>query len=594
MAPIIEEPPEADQEGAAKTWKFYRGTILEVHCCTTGAWVPAEVREPEQDGKVVVEFAVGEEIHRKSMRRDSQELRLPQEGGRSFGPDPSEAIAVKRLGDLQAKEERLTSVGEPPERATAAAKWIHARKVAQEGRSLELWGCANEKLNGIYVYEANEVQAVGQPVYVQRDSDPARWLYVSKDGTWCVGDAEARDQRQHKCWMRSDAIKPGHLPHVVDFWEAPKNGVWNPLAARFWLSESADVAWQQMRVAAYQAPVVEVRGATDTSVDGFYDFVAEENSAGEPPVFQHQQRPDTWLFLAHDQRWWIGCTAAKEAKENRGVMHCATVQPGTHPAEATNWQYLKSKGLFEECKALKIRASTRELRAREKWVSSQKRAQALQIWGKELHGEYVLKAFEDGVPVYQHADDEDFWLYVSSDGSWWVSDGENKEAKQARGFMRSGLVEPGTLPQDVCSWEEWRSGAWQSSSMVSILTREAATKAWEKAWDVVLEAQVVEIQGVAGPRFNGMYDLLDMSNSWESPVFQHQVNQDLFLYVAVDGRWWMGSAEAAHHRAANGRMHSELIRPGMLPDHADVTWHVYNRTSKEWEQQDSVQVKFAP
>mmetsp|Transcript_79618 Transcript_79618/g.179588 ORF Transcript_79618/g.179588 Transcript_79618/m.179588 type:complete len:131 (+) Transcript_79618:3-395(+) len=129
--------------------------------------------------------------------------------------------------------------------------------------------------------------------------------------------------------------------------------------------------------------------------------------------------------------------------------------------------------------------------------------------------------------------------------------------------------------------------------MIQILLPEAASKAWQKAVEEASEAQVLEVAGVAGPNLNGMYDYLDSQFSeGTAPVFQHQVNQEQFLYLAVDGRWHVGSEEAMRERTpdSRSRMHSDVVCPGVLPTLRGLGWHVFNRSSKEWEKQAAVKI----
>lgn len=397
--------------------------------------------------------------------------------------------------------------------------------------------------------------------------------------------------------MRSDAIEPGTLPHAIRSWEVPVNKAWEPHAsAQFWLSESIAALWQEMRVKAFRAPVLSVRGVRDAFVDGLYDFIPSEGLPGDAPVFQHQQRPNLWLFLARDQRWWIGNTAAKDAKDDKGIVHSAVVQPGTHPSQANGW-HVRSTKVWEECRDLKIQSLPRELRACEKWARARANARTVQVWGKAgYHGEYELTEgtcylTSSFVPAYQCRSDPDVWLYVAEDGRWWLSDTASKDQREARGYMRSDVVEPGVLPQDLQSWRELKSSSWEVNPMMCVVLPESAAREWQLARDEVSQASVIEVQGVSGPSFNGMYDLIDAEDFQdEVPAFQNQINQDLFLYLATDGSWWVNNADAMMKRAASGRMHSDMVQPGMLPTASAIGWHVFNRTSKEWEKQDRVTI----
>jgi len=595
--------------GTELSSKLRPGAAVEVLSKTADSWVAGQVVSPEHDGKVTVEFELSGAIHHKSIRTESQEVRLPQqpceersiasESARrsrssSVVRDPSLTEAKKQLVELKAIEQELISVSDVKERTTAAAKWARARRIAESCSSFQLWGSGNEQLHGAYIYVPTAQQ--GPPTF-QHATRPQKWLFVSTTGSWWIGDSECKDNRQPKGWMRSAAAPPGTLPSSVDTWEAPKSGEWEPQeSARFWMSESVDVAWQQVRVAAFETPVLEIRGVSDSFVDGLYDFISGDGEPGAAPAYQHQQRPNLWLFVARDQRWWIGNSTAKEAMDDRGLLHSAPVQPGTHPKEARGWHIRNSK-VWEECRGLNIRISPSATRASEKWAQALSKADHVQIWGKEYyHGEYLLKEDMEGVPAYQYTADPDIWLYLAMDGCWWLADTENKDARRARGYLRSDVVEPGTLPQNVDCWKDLKINSWEANLMVCVRLREAVEEEWQVASDLAAqresEGEVIEIQGVVGPSFNGFYDLVHppagKRDTRRPPTFQNQINQGLFLYVATDGRWWLSDEKCMRGREPSGRMHSDLIRPGMLPVSGGLSWHVFNRTSKEWERQEDI------
>lgn len=603
----VASPGRAESEltaGSDVSSKLRPGAAVEVKSKTADAWVPGQVISPEEDGKVTVEFQIGEETLRKSIKTLSQDIRPPQtpceekrpstlstDGKRPTTWSAAQKEALRTLDEMQAKEEELTNVPPVKERATAAAKWNRARKIVEGSRSVELWCSGLEHLNGSWACSPSES---GAPTF-KHELSQQKWLFVGLNGSWWLGDEECKEKRQAKGWMRSDAVAPGTLPQDVASWEAPKSGEWEPqTSARFWLSESVDVAWQQMRVTSFQTPVIEIRGVTDSLVDGLYDFVVGEDEAGEPPAFQHQQRPNLWLFLARDQRWWIGNTAAMEAKDDRGLMHSACVHPGAHPSEAVGWHMRVAK-VWEECRAVKIRKVPGAKRAGEKWEEASGRAKNVQIWGKEFyHGDYILQETADGLPAYQYSVDEDVWLYLAMDGCWWLADTDNKDARRARGYLKSDEVDPGTLPQDVHCWKHLKANSWEEDPMVRVMVREAVASEWQVAWQHLTrdEVEVIEIQNVSGPKYDGMYDLLEPENGskGDPPTFQHQINQDLFLFVARDGRWWISTEQSMLQREPKGRMHSDLIKPGMPPFAQGLSWHVFNRTSQEWERQEDIAV----
>jgi len=593
--------------------KMQRGSVVEVLSRTVGGWIPATVTEGEQQGKVTVEFAFDGNVHRKSLATDAPELRscieemdevssvistglrrslavVPMDGGVNLQHATSRA-----LQKLQTRLQELQERNRPPAKSTAATKWAAARCAVEEVQALELWGSPTDSVNGVYRYVPAEGDPQGPPVF-QSSENSDKWLYVAKSGSWWVGTSETMGRRIAKGCLCSQPVAAGTLPHEVPAWEVAVNGEWTyHEVARFWLPLSIAVAWQQTTTTLVGVPVVRVTGVVDAFVDGLYDFVANEgDGVGHPPTFQHQQRPNLWLFFATDQRWWIGTEKAKQQKDAVGIVHSATVQPGTHPASATGW-HVRNTTVWEECPTLKVQEAPSEARAQAKWAEASRGARDVQVWGTDLcHGKCTIDAKgEWEPPTYRFVEHQDLWLYMAMDGCWWVSSTACKEEGKARGYLRSGVVEPGTLPQDVHRWLEFNKGSWQPREMAQVLLPESADVKWAAAQDAAKMQPVIEISGVQGPRFDGMYDLVDVNEAGHqcAPVYQNQINRLFYLFVAEDGRWWVGEESAMRQRkGSESRMCSDNIRPGTLPFSKGLAWHVYNRTSKEWELQDTITI----
>ena len=65
-------------------------------------------------------------------------------------------------------------------------------------------------------------------------------------------------------------------------------------------------AWQQARNEVDENPVIDIQGVEDLEFDGFFDYIPNEGTMKDPPVFQHQINQDLWLYVATDCRWWVG------------------------------------------------------------------------------------------------------------------------------------------------------------------------------------------------------------------------------------------------------------------------------------------------
>ncbi|CAK0829137.1 unnamed protein product [Prorocentrum cordatum] len=245
------------------------------------------------------------------------------------------------LRALQLLEERArwaaAALKSRPHRCTAATKWAFAHGVARGAPRIEAWGGGGRHASGAYDYLPGE-RAQGPPTY-QSASDPSQRLRLSPEGHWLVGSADASEQ-QHRQWgyLRSaHPVEPGVLPHAVSEWDVvPGAGGGQPAASRvrFWLAETVRLEWQKARVASCDCPVVSVRGVGQLG-DGLYDFVPREGSAGEPPAYQHQVQRNLWLYLASDQRWWVG---TEEGPRQQGAPG-----PGPEPPSAAGAERLRRR-----------------------------------------------------------------------------------------------------------------------------------------------------------------------------------------------------------------------------------------------------------
>jgi hypothetical protein len=380
------------------------------------------------------------------------------------------------------------------------------------------------------------------------------------------------------------------------------SGEWKPRKElKVWLADSAAVEWQKLRVALCEAPVVLVAGAKK-DVSGLYDFVPTLGSPGTPPVFQHQQNSSLWLYLAKDQRWWIGNKGDMKAICDHGFVSSGAVQPGTHPNKANRWKMISDNEEIE----MEVRGVD-AARAAERWANARLQADTwsrIQMWGvTHDFGEYEYDCDLSGPtqpPVYKYNNVmyPGMWLYVATDGAWWLGTELNKDERRPAGFLRSDPVEPGTLPADVETWFEDRAGAdragtWKVARKVRVFIAEEVENIWSCAHRAAAESPVIVLEGVHGQDLAGLFDFWepDASRNDEGevylPVYRHQIQQDLWLYVATDGCWWAGTTDIMETRAPKGKMCSGPILPGTLPTAASG-WQVWNSTTKKMQYQDSV------
>jgi hypothetical protein len=510
---------------------------------------------------------------------------------------------------LKHMEEKVKPLLKPShalsERSTAGKKWELARKFASQAPELEAWGGESRSVNGAYSYVQSEGQAMGPPFY-QQYNDPNKWIYVALTGEWWLGEYEdAKDREVPKegseigLIRSADCVSPGALPHQVEKWDVCRNvpgdfaGEWKAQPSlRLWLADQVALHWQKLRLECCEHPVIRFQGAKEEIWNGLYDFVASEGSPGTPPIFQHQQCRKLWLYLATDQRWWISSTIDMDARADRGQICSCRVQPGTHPCDASSiHQFVSNK---EQEMTVERKREPEGRRAVDQWAEARRQADAVQVWGKQSkYGEYEFVQTRDGPadpPSYRSKRHADIWLYAANDGAWWMGTSKDADERKPRGFMRSDVVQPGTLPTEVQSWTEQSQNQWKVNESIAVISPQEAGESWTTLQEAVREeSPVLELQGVPNVRrLNGLFDYMeDVGDSDEAPIFNHQIFQDIWLYVATDGCWWVGNTNNMEKRIPKGKLYSEPITPGTHPRDA-VGWQVYDADSQGFSPAASV------
>ena len=63
----------------------------------------------------------------------------------------------------------------------------------------------------------------------------------------------------------------------------------------------------------------------------------------------------------------------------------------------------------------------------------------------------VVERLEGEPPIYRRVGSRDWWLFVASDGTWWVGDNQSKEKRtiQSSGWAHSVAAAKGQLPHEV-------------------------------------------------------------------------------------------------------------------------------------------------
>jgi len=513
----------------------------------------------------------------------------------------SQRDMLRELEELEAAVQGVANqLKSRPAKSTAAQKWQFAHGVAERAPRIEAWGSGHKHVNGAYTYvpPADEQKRTGPATY-QSAADPDNYLYVSMKGSWFLGNLESKEARQQKTqkgYLRSAMpVEPGVLPHMTGpGWEILAGVDFVPKETmKFWLAETVRLEWQKARVDLGSSPVISVTGVSEAFADGRFDFVPAQSSKGEPPVFQHQRLKNVWMFLATDQRWWIGNTSDKNGRTPRGIGRtCGPIQPGVVPTADTTFA-VSVNSAWEE-RRVRIRR-VEGLRACDCWAEACRRTGPLELWGSsELFGAFVPEAGERGLPpVYRCKKDGGSVFFVGEDGRWWLGTScEGGRFKEGR--VRSvQSVEPGTLPDDpsVAWLEKDASQEWSHAPALRFCAPEAVAAAWRAAREQAAADPVLSLTGSPSDLgYDGLYDYIAEEGKEDGPpCFMHQINQERWIYLGVDGCWWVGAKEFVAGGLTKGRLCTGPVGPGDLPlaPGRAAQWQSWHSGSKAWVAQPS-------
>lgn len=496
-------------------------------------------------------------------------------------------LEESRLEKLTAVEAAAVEAANVPfpggEMSSAVEKWAHGMEMAKQAAVIEAWGAENDHIAGAFrVIPSNDNRET--PVY-QSDFDSKAYLFVMLQGHWCIGGKEEMtreyEPRPRVGSLRSaEGVLPGTLPHSVADWQVAVMEPWQERPSmRFWLQQSAQLEWQKSRVQAAKCPVFHLSGVSIEKVDGLFDVVSLRGVSGEgcPPTFQHQIFRDLWIYLAADQRWYIGNEPGVRERAARGHARTIRVLPGELPwSPRLTWQVenMQNRGCWNPREVVTQQEPTASP-AVELWHEVSDSQAELDLWGicREMgysNGSYHVDTDDDGsvdtaLPAYRCADGKD-WVYVARDGHWWFGceDTKNKRVPPFDGTLRSkALARPGMHLDEVDSWEELLGSSWQDYKVLRFWQLTDVNEKWQAARSIVTERPVVKVDG---SDFGGLFDFMcQESSESEAPAFKHQTFPDRWLFLATDRRWWVGDKLAFSKREPRGWLRSEHVGPGQLP-----------------------------
>eukprot|EP00729_Bicosta_minor_P019029 gene19029-biopygen8482 len=203
---------------------------------------------------------------------------------------------------------------------------------------------------------------------------------------------------------------------------------------------------------------VEIKGAAGLNgarVNGMYEKI-EEMQNGKPVYIKVGSTGMACCWYDPNGMWTVSSSTEKDANEATGYAH--SIETGlAAPELATQWDVLSGEDKWEVQPAVTVAVlSGAEVHAA-KVAADAAAAAAVAASGFTIDGAtgdnalFVNGAFsktgamQNGKPVYSKDGDADMWCYCAPDGTWYVTDTEDKDANTNAGWAASteeGLAAP--------------------------------------------------------------------------------------------------------------------------------------------------------
>ena len=403
--------------------------------------------------------------------------------------------------------------------------------------------------------------------------------------------------------------------------------------------------------------IVEITSSASEMIDGIYDlwnggaFPAYLKRGSSRVVFDGSgahgysyAAQGVWLYVATDNRWWINSNrASKDARRPTGQAVNAVkveataeqVEAGVPPlpqraapgawktADNNGRRWVPQPNMAVEAQ-YRARAARLEAFAQAAWDAAGAFApRSLAIAGAvgSDRGE-AINAIFDNVPgkrdpgcppLYQKRGDENVWLHLACDNTWYVHDAAAKDKRAPGGWAwTASPVADGTLPDEaprVHEADEPGHGGWVVAVDGQAVPQPAITCAdIDAAWDAANARgpPAVGLYGVTGDyafAINGTYDRVPAERGPRGPpVYRRRgkaAGTDVWLFLASSGQWLVADtdtkdANAGGVRGTGWAVTAATVGEGVLPHEAPQGWIVAGAGGAAGKVQPSVRASAVP
>jgi uncharacterized protein YuzB (UPF0349 family) len=390
--------------------------------------------------------------------------------------------------------------------------------------------------------------------------------------------------------------------------QAPRAGSDGALVAGLLLSTmSAELEEEWAMAQAQEARSIMVEGQEEGDPEhccmGMYELV-EGKVVNRRGVWQHSSSgSDTFLYFnSIDTNWWISISKKPmETGEAAGCIHVTS--SALTPDRATAQWRVSDGSTFQVAPKLRVHVMSAEQQQAELQRLAEEQAQAMaqaqetrsiMVEGQEKGdcqhsrmGMYKLMEGKvvKGRGVWQHQGGIKFFMYYTS-MSWWISRKEDMEAGKAAGWI---TVESSALTPDraTAQWHVCDSSTFHDAPKLRVYVMSAEQQhaelqrlAEEQAQAMVQaqEARSIMVEGQEEGDYQygcmGMYELVEGKVVSGRGVWQHQGDNDLFLYFCSSMAWYISSKESMEAGKAAGFVH--VTSSALTPDQATTQWRVAN------------------
>ena len=322
-----------------------------------------------------------------------------------------------------------------------------------------------------------------------------KYAFLGSDGRWFISDGATMHEGQATGWVHSDVAEPDALTpdQVTGGWQAHDGAAFVAapgVRARRWTAadKAAAVAEVKTTVSKARQQALDIGdmvfegqqpGEQGVEVMGVFQLTVPLQMVNRRAVWQAAGALDQFVYITGDGKWLIGTGATMREGKAEGWVCAVAAEPdaltpdqvkgGWKVGDGTAWRLAPNVSVRPWTAEDQAEAEEKAL-AQAQELEDKARQQAASV------GDVVFVGQRPGEPaaehmrrfaltqplrlmgrraVWQAASGEEHYIYVGTDGKWYVNDEANMRVGTATGWMSAHAAEPDALTPDQLR------GGWQ-------------------------------------------------------------------------------------------------------------------------------------